>query len=845
MRHFPNEFLIQMAQDYKLTRGQQEAFLAKFGETGKNKSNEEVAQGLSITVSTLSTRMTGVYDKLLITAGGPTKFNLLCNFLEQKFQQYQKLRQSNSNQAEISGDQRLPEPPQTEPVVQRVRQQVFSDINQRCGTMRVLDKEQPITIDSIYISVNILDKLTSNLRPSINELRESRDIEVFDRSTLGRGQHKRIPGIEAVKQHEKLLVLGKPGSGKTTFLKWLALLCNAGQLHQHRVPIFVTLKEFAEDPKQRSLINFIAQEWTKSEIKDAHAAVQHILKEGRSLILLDGLDEVRAEDHDHVLQTIEQTTRQFSKNQFVMTCRIAAKEYTLNHFTEVEVADFDQKQIVEFTQKWFHEAPTKAAKFLEALKEQSSLQELATNPLLLTLLCLVFEAKTTFLKSRADLIEEGLHLLLKKWDRKRQIKRDEVYKELSLNCKKDLLGQVASTMFERGEYYLKQRFVEEEIENYIQNLPNATNLEALELDSEEVLKSIEAQHGLLVERAQGIYSFSHLIFQEYFTAYQIKKLGDFGKLVCHITEERWREIFLLTVEMMQDAGQLVQMMKQKIDRILAQDEKLQQFLSWVKQKSDSVKAPYKPAAIRAFYLRLDHNLDPGFNRALALARPFDLDRALALAPALDLALARNLDRNLARNLEPARNLDLSLRLLVVRDCNLELALNVTRPFALDFDLELALDRALTRALTRARARYLDGNLAVYRALCFDLFLARDLAPDSGLQRKLQQLIDQLPQHPSTGNWEGYTKWWNENRQAWTERLRKTMIQYRKFRHDWQFTESQQELLKHYYTANNLLVECLNSDCNVSGKVREEIEATLLLPLRSSSPGCLTEVEESQ
>ena len=41
------------------------------------------------------------------------------------------------------------------------------------------------------------------------------------------------------------------------------------------------------------------------------------------------------------------------------------------------------------------------------------------------------------------------------------------------------------------------------------------------MDSEVVLKALEAQHGLLVERARGIYSFSHLTFQEYFTAREV------------------------------------------------------------------------------------------------------------------------------------------------------------------------------------------------------------------------------------------------------------------------------------------------------------------------------------
>jgi hypothetical protein len=57
-----------------------------------------------------------------------------------------------------------------------------------------------------------------------------------------------------------------------------------------------------------------------------------------------------------------------------------------------------------------------------------------------------------------------------------------------------------------------------------------------------------------------------------------------------------------------------------------------------------------------------------------------------------------------------------------------------------------------------------------------------------------------------------------------------MIEQRNIGHDWQFTQPQLELLSQYYSANQLLVDCLNSDCYVSREVRQEIEDTLLLPI---------------
>jgi predicted NACHT family NTPase len=69
--------------------------------------------------------------------------------------------------------------------------------------------------------------------------------------------------------------------------------------------------------------------------------------------LLDGLDEVKETDSSRVLRQIKEFSQQFPLNQFIITCRIAAKEYTFEKFTEVEVADFNDKQIADFSDKWF------------------------------------------------------------------------------------------------------------------------------------------------------------------------------------------------------------------------------------------------------------------------------------------------------------------------------------------------------------------------------------------------------------------------------------------------------------------------------------------------------------
>lgn len=77
----------------------------------------------------------------------------------------------------------------------------------------------------------------------------------------------------------------------------------------------------------------------------------------------------------------------------------------------------------------------------------------------------------------------------------------------------------------------------------------------------------------------------------------------------HLTEKRWREVFLLTAGLLPNADRLLQLTKHQADHLLAKDPRLQDYLHWVQDKSNSVAVPYKPAAVRAFYLDNFRTLD--------------------------------------------------------------------------------------------------------------------------------------------------------------------------------------------------------------------------------------------
>ncbi|NER83412.1 MAG: hypothetical protein F6K42_28440 [Leptolyngbya sp. SIO1D8] len=73
-------------------------------------------------------------------------------------------------------------------------------------------------------------------------------------------------------------------------------------------------------------------------------------------------------------------------------------------------------------------------------------------------------------------------------------------------------------------------------------------------------------------------------------------------------------------------------------------------------------------------------------------------------------------------------------------------------------------------------------------------------------------------------------WWKTRGSHWTSQLRNEVVKHRNIGHHWNFNTEQKNLLQTYHDANQLSLECLNSDCNVSRKVRQEIEDSLLLPI---------------
>ncbi|MDF0554057.1 NACHT domain-containing protein [Kamptonema sp. UHCC 0994] len=540
-------------------------------------------------------------------------------------------------------------------LVQQVRQSLHDKIQNLYGTMQLLDVAHPVEIGRLYVDVNVLDEPTSYKRLEINDLLEGRDYrQDFDRFGLSKVQ-QRVPGLQAVIDHPKLMVLGKPGAGKTTFLQHVVIECNNGNLLPDKVPILIKLRDFVSKAKKTE--NFSLENYVASDLRGCgQSEVTALLEAGKVLLLLDGLDEVSGVDSDVVVDEIREFIETYYQNYVILSCRIQAQKYRFERFAYVEVADFNSDQIATFARKYFvatagKQGEAKAQQFLAKLnlQENQQIRELAGTPILLSLTCKVFGDTGKFYSKRHELYKEGLELLLSKWDDSRGIKRDNVYRDLSVKRKQELLSYIAAKKFEQSQYVL---FTQDEIQGYI-----AEYLEISLEESQVVLEAIASQHGLLVERSQRIYSFSHLTFQEYFTAkYFVDKFA-WQSLLLHLTAPTYSEVFKLTISMLNNADILLLLMLEKIHALVASDINIQHFLIWANQKSLSVKVAYKLAAIRALYLGTEQTLALDIQRMLSLNLGLDLDLNLDLRHELELDLTLILASNTLRSRERYLALD--------------------------------------------------------------------------------------------------------------------------------------------------------------------------------------------
>ena len=646
--------------------------------------------------------------------------------------------------------------------------QYDKNYRERHGQLKVfcVGMREPIPLDDVYVAVRFLDHERSLKYRSPEDLekifrqRSNRHLE----SSLDKQQDKRQDGTQVANEKQYLMVLGGPGVGKSTFLRKVgleALKEKEGDFAHECIPVFLELKRLTED--QIDIEALITKEFEICGYPHPEEIAKTALESGKLLILFDGLDEVPTANVDNVVRKIADFVDQYSENRFIASCRIAAYTGGFTRFTEVEMADFDDSQVKAYINNWFESTSDPYRYQLDGemktaercwktlnQEEHKATKELARNPLLLTLLCMVYDNSQNFPRNRANLYEDALDIFLKEWAAEKRVPQDSsVSQYLDISDEKRMLSEIAEKNFEANRLFFNENELIDQIKEFGQGDVNTLS----RFDAPKILETIAVEQGLLVERVSGVYSFSHLTFQEHLTANYI--VGDalsIKRLVTeHLHHEDWREVFLLTAGLMREADNLLLEMGAKAVKSINTD-RLKSLFRWAERITNTSDDPYSGIAKRAFAIhqyfslwRLNKICQTIENIVSRYSNPtpdYSLDQERDFYLNRDFNRYRDLYQDINRELgpdlyqEPYNNIDVDLYIELTLyphlyrsfdpDLHLYQEIELTINFDLDLDfyqkLYLDLDLFFRIILNSHRTLYQDR----YPELYPDLNLYQDL-----------------------------------------------------------------------------------------------------------------------
>lgn len=369
-----------------------------------------------------------------------------------------------------------------------------------------------------------------------------------------------VTALDQVKSCPRNVIIGPPGSGKSTFFEWLQLKIAAVEENliingRQAIPLLLRVRQL--DPKNLPLRAALIEKATASKDRAnlmPDAWIERRMKKGHILFMLDGLDETEPELRDkYILPWVHELCQAYPKCHFLVSSRpqgYPPGTLLKLKFTESDLLDFAEPQVAEYTRHWCtavrlarnepeeearREGTKDGEKIVKGFKDHPYIRNLARNPLMLSAICLVnyFEGGQ-LPEDRAVLYKLCVEGLLHYWDQRRGI-----HSEFTFNDKLRVCREVAVTMQADDKAECELAKVQKIFDDVLMDSNR----------SKRLLEHIRYRTGLLMERRPNVFAFSHLTFQEYLAARAVhegNRLGiDKQRLVKEHDDGRWHEVIAL------------------------------------------------------------------------------------------------------------------------------------------------------------------------------------------------------------------------------------------------------------------------------------------------------------
>ncbi|MEJ5224142.1 MAG: hypothetical protein WHV44_06765, partial [Anaerolineales bacterium] len=461
-----------------------------------------------------------------------------------------------------------------------------------------------------HLMLPLVRKNVGPLSPSLKRifvplLVRDEKAEEAARKKAERGQHIRarldeaqeqvqpVDFYDAFSKYKHFVLVGLPGTGKTTLLRRAALAFAEGRaatdIHwqgKHKLPIFVRLRNFGiflekngekfSAPGAGALVAYLEQHLRNDEgIDIPHDFFERRLAAGDCVVLLDGLDEVlenRVEVAQHVNAFIQKYGRY--DNRFGISSR--PKGYEGDTRLQLSHADLALLEVLPLQPDGIRDLIGKLLPLLEEDPRQRdedlarlgsrilanrNLTEIASVPLFCSALVQVYKYHRADLpQRRVDVLAEIVDLLLGFW----YAQNPEILEPEKLARSDGTTAQYADTQesieqkFNRlahlayymqdviGQAEISSAQAQKELAKYLHDHEGVSETDA-RLWARRFLESAHLQSGLFVESMPGTHAFLHKNFMEYFAASSLllDQENPLVIILAHLEEEWWEQVLLL------------------------------------------------------------------------------------------------------------------------------------------------------------------------------------------------------------------------------------------------------------------------------------------------------------
>ena len=426
---------------------------------------------------------------------------------------------------------------------------------------------EKLALDHIFTSLDV---------PHAEHLR---DMATADLAQLEQTERlQREPALSAIGRaaNDRLVLLGAPGSGKSTLVNYLTL-CLAGDRlagdyddevdvtqddlrehgwelgHKRLWPVRVILREYAARglSQGQDVWQFIAADLSRPTIKLA-GYVPHLkrrLENEGGILLLDGLDEVdkASELRKSLKDNIELFARDFEKVRIVVTSRPYAygSGWELKAFQVTWLLPFSDEQIEAFVTQWYAVmgqkdgtlGPEKAEQYgkglIQQVQQNRNLRELARHPLLLTMMVLIHRGREggALPQRREELYRLSVILLLDHWRRSKSIPGQET-KTLSEVLGVDterLMEALAEVAFVAHRDQAEQEQTADIPGELLAGKLHKYRGKETAVSTDDIIEYVRDRAGLLEDHGRNdddsddVYRFPHRTFQEYLAGLHLLK----------------------------------------------------------------------------------------------------------------------------------------------------------------------------------------------------------------------------------------------------------------------------------------------------------------------------------